>query len=93
VIGFSRIIRLNRIEENFPKEIKVMEDWLEWVDWWQEFESLNLTFEANKQLWLVFWMMEEYRLSLFSLNIKIDGKISAKKLQKAFERLEALAGL
>jgi len=83
--------RLVRIEENFPRESQLMQDWLEWVGWWKELEQEYLNFEASEQLWKVFWMLEEYRLSLFTLNIKIDGKISAKKLQKAFDKVESLA--
>jgi len=82
--------RLSRIEENFPRESQLLDGWLEWVSWWQEFQSKDLSFEANKQHWVIFWLLEEYRLSLFTLNIKIEGKISATKLQKAFERLESL---
>ncbi|MCF6192791.1 MAG: DUF3418 domain-containing protein, partial [Kangiellaceae bacterium] len=83
--------RLVRIEENFPRESQLMQDWLEWIGWWKELEQEYLNFEASEQLWTVFWMLEEYRLSLFTLNVKIDGKISAKKLQKAFEKVESLA--
>ena len=84
--------RLVRIEENFPKESQLMQDWLEWLSWWKELEQQDLNFEANEQLWEVFWMLQEYRLSLFSLNVKIAGKISAKKLQNAFDKLESLVG-
>jgi ATP-dependent helicase HrpA len=81
----SRIIRL---QENNPRERQLMESWSEWLNWWKELKDSELPFEKKEKLWELFWLMEEYRISLFSLNVKTKGKISTKKLQKAFEALE-----
>ena len=81
----SRVVRL---QENNPRERKLMEGWSEWLDWWEELKDSDLPFEKEEKLWELFWLMEEYRISLFALNVKTKGKVSTKKLQKAFEALE-----
>ena len=81
----SRIVRL---QENNPRERLLMEGWSEWLEWWEELKDSDLPFEKEEKLWEHFWLMEEYRISLFALNVKTKGKVSAKKLQKAFEALE-----
>jgi len=80
--------RIVRFQENNPRERQLMEGWSEWLEWWEELEQSDLPFEKRESLWELFWLMEEYRISLFSLNVKTKGKISSKKLQKAFEALE-----
>jgi ATP-dependent helicase HrpA len=82
--------RIKRINENFPRESTLMEGWLEWLDWWLEFDLDTLNFDAKTKYWQIFWLLEEYRISLFAVNIKTNGKISSKKLQKEFEALELL---
>ncbi len=81
----SRIVRL---QENNPRERQLMEGWIEWLEWWEALKDPDLPFEKEEKLWELFWLMEEYRISLFSLNVKTKGKISSKKLQRAFEVLE-----
>lgn len=81
----SRIVRL---QENNPRERQLMEAWSEWLEWWEELKDSDLPFEKKEKLWLLYWLLEEYRISLFSLNVKTKGKISTKKLQKVFETFE-----
>ncbi|MGB0496210.1 MAG: DUF3418 domain-containing protein, partial [Kangiellaceae bacterium] len=80
--------RLTRLQENNPRERQLMDGWCEWLEWWEELKDSNLAYEKEEKLWELFWLMEEYRISLFSLNVKTKGKISTKKLQQAFEELE-----
>ncbi|MBW2369651.1 MAG: DUF3418 domain-containing protein, partial [Deltaproteobacteria bacterium] len=38
-----------------------------------------------------FWMLEEYKVSLFAQELKTDGPISPKRLDKQLDRIKALA--
>ncbi|MET1254286.1 ATP-dependent RNA helicase HrpA [Aliikangiella maris] len=82
-------VRLKRITTNYPKESQSMEIWQEWSSWWRDLiqhknrETLQVTFDE------IFWMLQEFRISLFSPGVKVVGGISAKKLQVQFENLEA----
>ena len=85
--------RIKRINENYPKEQLAVEQWIEWYDWWQDIESEidkkpNQKGELKAEYDALYWMLQEYRISLFSTNVKTRGKISAKRLQKAFEKME-----
>jgi ATP-dependent helicase HrpA len=82
--------RIHRLCDNYPREALLLNDWNEWKAWWNEWNSEELHNEALQQHVALRWMLEEYRIYLFSLNVKTQGKISTKKLQLAFERLVAL---
>lgn len=81
----SRIIR---IKENFPKERSSLENWVEWENWWQDLSEVEHDAETRQQVDKLFWMLQEYRVSIFSTNVKTKGSISAKKLQKQFDLIE-----
>ena len=88
------LLRLKRIKTNYPKEQQALLTWLEWERWWDEiiesekdFSSIFMKASIYNE---TFWKLQEYRLSLFSPGAKINGSISAKKLQKQFELLELL---
>jgi len=80
--------RLTRINENFPKEQSALDIWQDWNDWWNELSQQSGDAEFKSQLDELFWNLQEYRISLFATNIKTRNSISAKKLQKLFDRLE-----
>ncbi|MDQ7050600.1 MAG: ATP-dependent RNA helicase HrpA [Enterobacterales bacterium] len=82
--------RIKRITENFPKETQALSIWLDWFEWWQDLQDLQLIDPGHELLKSVFWDLEEYRLSLFAPSVKTKISISAKKLQKMFERIESL---
>ena len=81
-------MRITRVKENFPKEQSSLENWLEWQDWWQELQGKTITASIRQPMNKLFWMLQEYRVSLFAPNIKVIGGVSAKKLQKQFDKLE-----
>ena len=81
----SRIIR---IKENFPKECSSLENWVEWESWWQDINGIEHDAETRQQVDKLFWMLQEYRVSIFSTNVKTKGSISPKKLQKQFDLIE-----
>ncbi|MEP2542302.1 MAG: DUF3418 domain-containing protein, partial [Kangiellaceae bacterium] len=80
--------RIKRIKENFPKEQASLENWLEWQNWWQELSATSSVEAMRQPMSTLFWMLQEYRISLFAPNIKVMGGVSAKKLQKQFDKLE-----
>jgi len=81
--------RITRIQENFPKEQQALDNWLEWQQWFFEFEQVECDTETQQLIDELFWMLEEYRISLFATQIKAQGSISAKKLQTKFELIES----
>ena len=80
--------RIKRIKENFPKEQASLDNWLEWQNWWQELAETSRLEAMRQPMSTLFWMLQEYRISLFAPNIKVMGGVSAKKLQKQFDKLE-----
>jgi ATP-dependent RNA helicase HrpA len=80
--------RIDRIRQNFPKEQQALNTWSEWNDWWLELSNENLSAELVKELMALFWLLQEYKISLFASNVKTTRRVSAKKLQKAFEQFE-----
>lgn len=82
--------RIARLEGNFPKEQQALENWIEWQDWWQEISQINTDFSTEAVLDKLFWLLQEYRVSLFSINVKTQGSVSAKKLQKLFDKIELM---
>lgn len=82
--------RIGRLQENYPREAKVLDEWLEWLEWWKELEQIESSYEVACEIAKLFWQLEEYRISLFAINIKTKEKISAKRLQNAFDRLEKM---
>lgn len=80
--------RITRIKENFPKEQLGFDNWVEWQSWWQELSERDITAATRDSKIALFWMLQEYRVSLFAPNIKVLGGVSAKKLQKQFDKLE-----
>ena len=83
------LARIKRIRENYPKEADALDVWLDWLDWWTTLEKSANHNIAPNSLDELFWALEEYRLSLFSPGVKVKGGVSAKKLQKEFEAIEA----
>ncbi|WP_210330280.1 ATP-dependent RNA helicase HrpA [Aliikangiella sp. G2MR2-5] len=81
--------RIKRINENYPKEKAALDIWQEWWNWWLSVEKLDSENRYYYDAVRLFWMLEEYRISLFSHGIKTKGGISAKKLQNAFEEFES----
>jgi ATP-dependent helicase HrpA len=81
----SRIIR---IKDNFPKEQLSLEDWFEWSDWWDDLDKNKFDAKTQNEVDQLFWMLQEYRVSLFATNVKTNGSISAKRLQKQFDVIE-----
>lgn len=79
--------RIKRITENFPKEKQSLDAWLDWQEWLNEILDTVTDCEDGDSVKL-FWMMQEYRVSLFATNVKAKGGISAKKLQTQFEKVE-----
>ncbi len=84
------LVRLERIKTNYPKEQSSMETWKDWLEWWDDLVQANARELQQSMSAQLFWMLQEFRLSLFSPGVKVIGGISAKKLQKQFERLESL---
>jgi len=82
------IVRIKRIQSNYPKEQSAMETWLEWEGWWQELEVANEKLDLLPSLSELFWLLQEFRISLFSPGVKVKNSISGKKLQKLFEQIE-----
>jgi ATP-dependent helicase HrpA len=82
-------VRITRIQSNYPKEQQALETWLEWFEWYVELQQEPQITEIVDEFDKLFWLLEEYRISLFSPGVKTKGSISAKKLQKAFEAIEA----
>ncbi|MGX5174302.1 ATP-dependent RNA helicase HrpA [Aliikangiella sp. IMCC44653] len=82
------LIRIKRVTTNFPKEDQALEVWQDWQQWHKELLAYNTHEELKQYFVVVYWMLQEYRLSLFSPGVKTEGGISSKKLQKAFEKLE-----
>ena len=80
--------RITRIQENFPKEQLSLDNWSEWQEWWLDLSCNQLNSEARLLADELFWMLQEYRVSLFATNVKALGGVSSKKLQKKFELLE-----
>ncbi len=85
--------RIKRISENFPKEKAALEIWRDWDDWWQDISSYAGDVTLSELKSNLFWSLQEYRVSLFAPNTKTKGSISAKKLQKSFDQIEALHSL
>ena len=83
------IMRIKRIQLNYPKEQSAMETWVEWLDWWDEISLNNQTVDIKPSLDHLFWLLQEYRISLFSPGTKVKGSVSSKKLQKQFELIES----
>ncbi|WP_444998267.1 ATP-dependent RNA helicase HrpA [Aliikangiella sp. IMCC44359] len=81
-------VRIKRITTNYPKESQSMEIWQDWHEWWQELQTYSAKQEVKALYDQLFWMLQEFRVSLFSPGIKTAGSISAKKLQKHFELIE-----
>jgi len=81
--------RITRIKENFPKEQQALENWQEWQQWFLEFDRAECDTKTKKLINELFWMMEEYRVSLFATKVKVQGSISAKKLQTKFDLIES----
>ena len=81
--------RMTRVKENFPKEQQALDNWQEWQQWFLEFEQVECDTKTKRLIDELFWMMEEYRVSLFATNVKTQGSISAKKLQAKFELIES----
>ena len=80
--------RIKRIQANYPKEQVAMETWLEWESWWNELVSTNKKLDLLPRLNELYWILQEFRISLFSPGVKVKGSVSAKKLQKLFEQIE-----
>jgi len=80
--------RITRIQENFPKEQQSLDTWLDWQAWWSELIVLKIDAATEELLEQLFWMLQEYRVSLFAIKIKVVGGVSAKKLQKLFDEIE-----
>jgi len=81
--------RVARINENFPKEEKALSLWNDWQEWWLDLHGFQTDERVSELLNKLFWSLEEYRVSLFSTNVKTKGSISSKKLQILFEQVEA----
>ncbi len=81
-------VRIKRLTTNFPKENQSLEVWNDWYEWWQDLQKHRDKAELGYLFNEMFWLLQEYRLSLFSPGVKANGGISAKKLQKKFEFLE-----
>ena len=74
----ERISRLEsqpiiRDEEKQDQFLPLWEDWL--VQWQAAPEAVRL--------WEIGWMLEEWRLQLFSPGVPHVGKVSAKRIEKA----------
>ncbi|MBV1908963.1 MAG: ATP-dependent RNA helicase HrpA [Kangiellaceae bacterium] len=80
--------RITRIQENFPKEKQCLGLWLEWLDWWKDLESESHSVKFEQEMDSIFWVLQEYRVSLFATKVRVNGKVSSKKLQKMFESVE-----
>ncbi len=93
LVNYSRYLeainhRMVRIDENFPKEQQSLDNWFEWQQWWQELNEYTGNVASQLKQDDLFWMLQEFRVSLFAPQLKNKTGISAKKLQKQFEKLE-----
>ena len=80
--------RIKRIQTNYPKEQQAMDIWVDWREWWQEcYQHPNIE-ELGTERAQLYWMLQEFRISLFSPGVKVIGGVSAKKLQSKFVEFE-----
>ena len=82
--------RLKRIRTNYPKEEQALDIWLEWHQWWKDLEEAQKLEEIGEKGEQLYWMLQEYRLSLFSPGVTVKDSVSSKKLQGKFEEIEEL---
>ncbi|MDH5629259.1 MAG: ATP-dependent RNA helicase HrpA [Gammaproteobacteria bacterium] len=82
--------RIKRMQTNFPKEEQALEIWFEWQEWWEDLSEESKNEEIKSELDKLLWMLEEYRISLFSPGVKTQGSISSQKLQNQFELIEGM---
>jgi len=82
--------RIKRIRTNYPKEEQALEVWLEWHQWWKELTETSKLEQIGEPGNQLYWMLQEYRISLFSPGVKVMDGVSAKKLQTKFESVDEL---
>ena len=78
----------NKIITNYPKEKQAFELWKDWYHWLLELGQHSAVEQIMEELQNAFWMMQEYRISVFSPGVKVVGSVSTKRLQKLLEELE-----
>lgn len=81
-------VRVERIKTNYPKEQAAMEIWKDWLQWWDDLNQQDYRQVYNESFDELYWMLQEFRLSLFSPGVKVIGGASSTKLQQLFEALE-----
>ncbi|MCZ6889278.1 MAG: ATP-dependent RNA helicase HrpA, partial [Gammaproteobacteria bacterium] len=82
--------RAENLQGRVQKDLEALREVLQWED---RFEALQQASDDDGQLVDVKFLIEEYRIALFSQRIGTKGKVSKERLQKQFEPLEIRAGL
>jgi len=83
--------RLTRMQGQLNRDIEQV---VEIEHYWQKYESFKAQLPKHREHEVVLlnelrWMLEEYRISLFSQPIKTSKPVSAKRLLKMMEQIEA----
>ncbi len=81
-------IRLQRLQNNFerdrPLQLQVQPYWSAWLRYAGDDPAEVV---ADDGWWAFRWQIEEFRVSLFAQELKTDGPVSAKRLDKLLKEL------
>ncbi len=78
-------VRAERLDHNPVKDEEKSLQLQPWLEVYQELKLVELNWNQRKSLDEFFWLLEEYRVSLFAPELKTSMPISVKRLTRFLE--------
>jgi ATP-dependent helicase HrpA len=78
-------VRAERLDHNPVKDEEKSLQLQPWLEVYQELKLMELNWNQRNNLDEFFWLLEEYRVSLFAPELKTSMPISVKRLTRFLE--------